>query len=110
HADLERRREIARCLLPAKRLPSVPNLDRRASGMPGLSGRGTIRLLECQYVRSSLFSNRTTRSPGGAQVPGLPLTRRIERGDSAAIERHLLTPMYRRDALRDESPDCIGNF
>src|SRR6266481_2803217 len=72
--------------------------------------RGTTRFLERWYVRSSFFLLRGVCCPECAELSGIPLPRRIERRDSAAIECHLRAPMKRWNALRDQTSDGVCNL
>src|SRR6267378_5541208 len=78
--------------------------------MPARKARGTTPLLECQHIRSSFSFLKAIRTPECAELLGIPLLRCVERRETAAIEFNLRAPMYRRNALRSEMPDSVGNL
>src|SRR5882757_4804417 len=78
--------------------------------MPARKARGTTRFLECRYIRSSFSFPNAIPTPECAELLGIPLLRCVERRETAAIEFNLRAPMYRRNALRSEMPDSVGNL
>src|SRR6266446_8537427 len=94
------------CSLPSDASPVSTDLGSPCIG----DDRGTTPFLARQHIRSSVFLVRSIRCPECAELFGIPLLRRIELRNSVAIECYLRTPMHRRNALRSEMPDSVGNL